>query len=318
MDMGAEASSGRPERLPGDPVGGTRRRRAIDSSTLVTALMYLPVVPVSLLGLALVALPLQHSYGVHPGLTAATVVGIGLLPLIPLLTGAYAWMLGARRPTMAEMERLTPLWDRVLQRSGRPGARAYRLFIEDVEDLNAYAAGGWLVAVTTGALRLPDDELEAVLAHELGHHLGGHTLIGSLQVILMLPVWFIDIAMRGAARVIYLVNVGSWFFRLPVVNWISIALMLLLRLVVFVLGLLVQASALLTTMAGRRSEILADRTAVDLGYGESLKRALDRFRSLGLEADLSRVSSLQRAMHQTHPPLGVRIERIEQRLRNEP
>ena len=59
----------------------------------------------------------------------------------------------------------------------------------DSPELNAYACGGHVVAVSTGALDLlPDDELHGVLAHELGHHLGLHTVALTITHWLSLPI----------------------------------------------------------------------------------------------------------------------------------
>ena len=46
-----------------------------------------------------------------------------------------------------------------------------------LDELNAFACGGHLVVVTTFAIdELPEHELAGVLAHELSHHLGMHTV----------------------------------------------------------------------------------------------------------------------------------------------
>ena len=63
------------------------------------------------------------------------------------------------------------------------------LAVTDSPELNAYACGGHVVAVSTGALELlPDDELHGVLAHELGHHLGLHTVALTITHWLSLPI----------------------------------------------------------------------------------------------------------------------------------
>ncbi|WP_235967803.1 M48 family metalloprotease [Streptomyces mesophilus] len=49
------------------------------------------------------------------------------------------------------------------------------MWTEESQDLNAYAAAGHTVGVSRFALEnLPSAQLAAVLAHELGHHTGGH------------------------------------------------------------------------------------------------------------------------------------------------
>src|ERR687896_2342769 len=61
------------------------------------------------------------------------------------------------------------------------------LMAEDAGVINAYATAGHLVCFTTGALRLPDRQLEAVLAHELGHHTELHPWLSAFTWWVQLP-----------------------------------------------------------------------------------------------------------------------------------
>ena len=57
------------------------------------------------------------------------------------------------------------------------------------DDVNAFACGGQLVVVTSYALEaLPRDELSGVLAHELSHHLGLHTVALTVAQWMSVPV----------------------------------------------------------------------------------------------------------------------------------
>ena len=81
----------------------------------------------------------------------------------------------SRKPDPEELARLMLLWNRVLAGVGKGKKRRYRLRVADDYRVNAAAGGGSLVIVTTRALTsLPDSQLEAVLAHEFGHHVGFH------------------------------------------------------------------------------------------------------------------------------------------------
>jgi Zn-dependent protease with chaperone function len=77
----------------------------------------------------------------------------------------------------------------------RVGVRreTYELWIQERDELNATAAAGHIVGVTQQAFRqLPNGQLAAVLAHELGHHVSGHTWAGMLTFWYALPartVW---------------------------------------------------------------------------------------------------------------------------------
>lgn len=81
------------------------------------------------------------------------------------------YLLGLRRPMPPEAARLEPVWREVTAVAGVDGA-VYQLWVEESDDLNAYAAAGHIVGVTRFALeQLPSGQLAAVLAHELGHHM---------------------------------------------------------------------------------------------------------------------------------------------------
>ena len=301
-----------PPSAPGARSGAAKlARRGIDSSALTTALALAPVLPVSAIGFALLAALLDGVFGIPPGVSLAGLVGFAVAPLVPPLTPLLARSLRLRPPTSAELALIEPHWKAVLARSGRPSPGRYRLYVEEGDHLNAYAAGGWLVGVTGGALQLPADELEATLAHELGHHLGGHLLASTLRQLVFAPVRFLSVALWLTGRVVHAINVGSWFFALPVVNWISFVLSLVLRGIAAVLGGLVRLAFMLGTLAGRRSELLADDVAVTLGYGEALRRSFVRLQASGEDTDLAGLSAVQRAMFQTHPAIKQRIARID-------
>ncbi|MGH1555409.1 M48 family metalloprotease [Streptomyces sp. L7] len=90
----------------------------------------------------------------------------------------------ALHPTpQQERAKIEPVWREVTARAGVEG-RNYELWVEDSDGLNAVAAAGHIVGVTRFALNeLPNGELAAVMAHELGHHVGGHAWSGLLRLL---------------------------------------------------------------------------------------------------------------------------------------
>src|SRR4029450_5799953 len=118
---------------------------------------------------------------------AAWTAGAALVQVRPVEAGlARLLYRGLRRPRAAELARIAPALGRVCGRAGTgpggPGvarrARAlervcrragpdpgrYLLRVEEKRQVNAFALGGHVLAVTPVALELPDDSLAAVLA----------------------------------------------------------------------------------------------------------------------------------------------------------
>lgn len=73
--------------------------------------------------------------------------------------------------------------------------------MEQSGELNAFAAGGHIVAMTSWTPRnLRSHELEAILAHELGHHLRGHAWVGQLAWWYSWPAALVLRAIRSDRR----------------------------------------------------------------------------------------------------------------------
>lgn len=191
-----------------------------------------------------------------------------------------ARLLGCREPVAHEAARLAGPWASVLRRAGIPEGR-YRVVVCDVDDVNAMATGGYVVAVTSLALqRLQPRELEAVLAHELGHHLNLHMVPRFLRVQLMIPVR----AVRLVYRLVWGIFRATTRVAAVVGHWMSIIVMLaafLVALWVFGLWAVPALFALIGLGLGRivsdHDEYEADRTAVNLGLGPQLLSVLETF-----------------------------------------
>ena len=115
-------------------------------------------------------------------------LGAVLLFVRPIQALVLTPLFGARRPTDEELARLAPVWRDVARVNDLPADR-YILRVLPSDEINAFACGGHLVVVTTFALaELPRRELAGVLAHELSHHLGLHTVGLTFGHWLSLPV----------------------------------------------------------------------------------------------------------------------------------
>ena len=245
--------------------------------------------PVSLIGL-LFDRPVEFA-------VAATVVAVGgaaLLFVRPIERRIAPVFAPSREPTPAERARLEPLLAR-LGEHARIDARRLILRVQDADVMNAAAGAAHLLFVTAAALRRPDEELEALLAHELGHHRGLHPVATAV-------VWWLSLPGEALAAVYRLLRRGAGRIG---AGFRPLALLLGLLLLVWQLAVMwfYYLGKLLYLWASRVSEFVADRAAADWGYGEPLMRL---YATLDEPAPEGR---LERALA-THPPLERRIERL--------
>ncbi|MFT3852777.1 MAG: M48 family metalloprotease [Ilumatobacteraceae bacterium] len=286
-------------------------RRHVESSALTAVLPALAVIPVWLLALAVWWLPVRLVWHV-PFVTFAVVyLATGLVLLVrPIQVRLLALLVGARRPTPEERATLETAWRSVLQANRLPRNR-YTVAVLPADDLNAFACGGHLVVVTTYALdELPRDELAGVLAHELSHHLGLHTVALTVSQWLSLPVMLL-------ARIgMFLQNVATaatdTFVRdsasLTAVGRLIAAVLRVISWP-FLAGLLMTNA--IANVVGRNAEFQADRRAVAMGFGRPLANALRRV--IAAPTTATRWEKLWNS----HPPARLRVVRIEALLRRQ-
>jgi len=283
-------------------------RRSLESSATAALLPVIALVPVWLIALGvfwlLVRLVWHVSFPMFAGLYLAAGV---LLFLKPVQEFVLAPLLGARRPTDDQRARLNTAWRSVLQLN-RIGHRHYVLAVLPSNEVNAYACGGHLVIVTTYAIdTLPRDELCGVLAHELSHHLGFHTIaltIGhwlSLPILILAKVGFYlrnvaVAATRSFARTSVALSISGHVISavLYAISWLFLA------------GLM--ASTAIGSWVGKRSEFQADERVVTMGMGRELAKALRR-------AAATAGTELGEGATTSHPPARTRVARIEASMR---
>lgn len=245
-------------------------------------------------------------------LAGAYVPAAVLLFVRPIQALVLTPLFGARRPTHDELARLEPLWRDLTRGNGLPADR-YILRVLPSDEINAFACGGHLVVVTTFALsELPRRELAGVLAHELSHHLGLHTVGLTVGHWLSLPV-------------VLLARIGFWLQNVATAATAtfakgSVAFTLLGRLIAGLLNVLslpfvvaLHASGALGNVVAHRSELQADRRVVRMGYGRHLSHALRRVIALG---GGHRPVGWRARLAASHPPALTRVARIDAMLRH--
>jgi Zn-dependent protease with chaperone function len=302
--------------------------------------MFAIVVLIWLLSLVVVALP-AYGVAVLTGREPVTVVilacaawtaSAALVQVRPV-EAALARLLyrSLRRPRPAELARIAPALERVCRRAGTDPGR-YLLRVEEKRQVNAFALGGHMLAVTRVACELPDDMLEAVLAHEVGHHRQLHPLA------IILGWWYLLPFEAGERLLRAIRGVVRWLARtfgrlsdrtggvsggraadgalgmavlLGVLVLAGSVLVVALGLLWLPLALLVRLAKVLAAALSRAGEHAADRHAAELGYGAGLVQVLLLF--LQAEQAVPRPRGMA-SLLRSHPSSRARIDAINRTL----
>lgn len=271
------------------------------------------IVPFSALALFVIWLPFGLTADIPYWWVVIGFLGAGVLLFVrPIQVVVLTPLLRARRPSTDEAAVIEPLWSQVAQANDLPAHR-YVLRVLPSDDLNAFACGGHLVVVTTFAIHeLTEPQLQGVLAHELSHHLGLHTISITMGHWLSVPV--IMLARVG----FFLQNVAqaaadSFGKRSRVVAAIGTVAASLMRVFSFVFTAALHGSDVFANLVGHATEFEADRRAVRMGFGRELAGALRRViaqdghrRPIGWRGRLAA----------SHPPARTRVARIEALMRH--
>lgn len=199
------------------------------------------------------------------------------------------------------------------------------LYIIPTDVPNAFASGmsedSAFIGVTQGLLDMMDDqELEGVIAHEVGHIIHrdimlNQLVVGLISVLLVLALIIERIGIFGAA--------GSRRSRNRDSSGGGAAVLVLIVIALLVRPLAMLLGSLLQLGISRKREYAADAVAVRLcSYNEGLARALEK---LGGDAvysdeDIEELGGKNLAsmyinfpggeLFSTHPPIGERVRRL--------
>ncbi len=285
--------------------------RSLERSTLGSVISIVTLVPLWLLALSVFWLPIRVLWHVPFWWFAlAHLVAMLVMFWRPLQTIVVMRMLGARRATADQSRRLQPAWRSVAQQL-RINPRRYTLAVLPSDDLNAFACGGSLLVVTSYAIEaLPRDEMTGVLAHELAHHLGFHTVVLTVRQWLSMPIYLL------AEVGFFLHNVAtaatnSFVSESTALSAVGRVISAVLRGFswIFLAGMLI--SNRIANRAGRTSEFEADRRAVVMGFGRELAVALRRVDQQARDSQVGAETSLRDSLTPTHPSPRSRVQRIE-------
>ncbi|WP_420451125.1 M48 family metalloprotease [Ilumatobacter sp.] len=290
-----------------------RDRRRVEMSAVVALVPVVAMLPFSLLALVVIWLPIGLVTGLELGVLLAAFVATGpLLFLRPFQSLVLTPVLGARAPTPAEEATIAPLWSEIVRAGGLDDDR-YVVRILPSDELNAFACGGHLVVVTSFAVEeLSTPELQGVLAHELSHHLGLHTVAITIVHWLSLPV--VVLARIGVFLEQVAVAARQSYGRdSPVIGRATDVAAVAVRAVSWVFTSGLDAGVALGNVVGHRSEFDADQRAVRLGFGRQLASALRRVLST---TSNHRPVGWRERIATSHPAARTRVARIEALLRH--
>jgi Zn-dependent protease with chaperone function len=286
-----------------------RGRSWPDLSAVLAVVLSVPLVASGLLVLALLGKLVWPAYF---WVVPAGWVPAGGITFVPVFEHfLLPRLFGLRSPTARQLARLTPSWQAVCAAAGVDGGR-YRLWVDKSRELNAFAAGGRTVAVTRTALDLEPPRLAAILAHELGHHLSGHTRI-------TLFVWWLELPARSLARLVrWLALVVPYVGRAlaPFGRSVAVLVTVLLTLGILTALAFLDPWLLLAPLldpvlawSKRLGEYRADLMAARLGYGPELIALLKEWITLH-RGDERRLWARLTADHPAHID---RIKRLKDR-----
>ncbi len=264
-------------------------------------------------GLGLLA---QYAYG-RPGDWTVAILVVAGAALYALIQYFFAdkqaiAMSGAVGPiTKADEPRLYRTVENLSIATGTPMPKVY--IVPDPAP-NAFATGRdpqhAIVAATTGLLELlDDDELEGVMAHELGH-------VRNYDIRVSLVVYGLVVAVGILSDILLRMAIfGRGRNSNPVVLVFGLVAMIVAPLV----------ASLVQLAISRQREYLADATAaLTTRYPEGLARALGKLEAYGrpLRRQNSSMAHLWIAnplvpggldrLFSTHPPIADRIRRLQE------
>ena len=261
--------------------------------------------------IGLLAFLFGQIYGGTPYITVGVLIGTLIYVVISYFAGSKMALAvnGAQEISKRDNPRLWRIVENLAITEGLPMPKVY---IMNDPALNAFATGRdpqhAAVCATTGLLQsLDDNELQGVMAHELGHVKNYDIRVSMIAFALVAVVSILaDIMLRM-----------TWFSN----NRNNNQIMLVLGIVAAILAPLV--ATMIQLAISRRREYLADATgALSTRYPEGLASALEKIGLQGSRIQKQNSSTAHlffanplktgslAGLFSTHPPIEDRIQRL--------
>lgn len=219
-----------------------------------------------------------------------------------------------RLETNREIDYLAPIFEEVYTEAKEQYPYLPKITVYTIDSLvvNACAMGRHTIAVTRGAMEsFNEDELKAVIAHEIGHILYGHTTALLLNII---GNGVFSVFVIVAKCVLSILD----FIQAPVevktkgISYLFISLIrFLFNVVLFVFMFI---GNIILSANNRNNEYQADEFAHQIGFGEDLIESLYLLQKMSLGEEMKLVER----MTASHPLIAKRIGRLETLQEQEP
>lgn len=205
--------------------------------------------------------------------------------------------------------KIAPLVDIVLERACRyypPMTKQVRiLFIEDNSPM-AFAIGHHTLCVTEGLLRLTDEQIMGVVAHELGHLAYRHTTVqmflGSGNIFITGFIGIVKLILKIMTVICGVIAVFGNNIAVKVTNGCIAFVGLIMN---GIIAFWTKISMLFLSFGRRENEFIADKFAYEIGYGYQLASALDCL-------EPPKASTLIQILSSDHPTNNDRIGRLQE------
>jgi len=179
-----------------------------------------------------------------------------------------------------------------------------KIYIENSNDINAFALGRRTISITTGALRsLNEDEIKGVLCHEFGHHVNGDSVMlsllncgGGVWSILFLAVNICNFILNRLIKAMH--NKYGGEAKLMIYG---------LRAIKGIINLTTKPFEWVLMAYRRNQEFKADYVAYECGYGAELIEGLYTLNNFSNREPIGIIEKLK----SSHPNLKDRIARLE-------
>ena len=209
--------------------------------------------------------------------------------------------------TNREIDYLVPIFEEVYDEAKEQYPYLPKITVYTIDSLvvNACAMGRHTVAVTRGAMEtFSEDELKAVIAHETGHILYGHTTALLLNIV---GNGVFSIFVIVAKCVITILDLLQTPFekRTRGISYLFISLFRFLFNVVLFLFMFI--GNVILSANSRNNEYQADEFAHQIGFGENLIESLYLLKKMSLGEEMELVER----MTASHPLIAKRIGRLE-------